>query len=88
MNYQDYLMKDDRIVSVEFEGSQTDVGLSAIIPKNADIKDINDVNRTYYYDIQYETGNLEVTKRPLIVTVTGENKEKFMMDNQKQLPIV
>ncbi|NQQ32174.1 ribonuclease G [Streptococcus suis] len=77
MNYQDYLMKDDRIVSVEFEGSQTDVGLSAIIPKNADIKDINDVNRTYYYDIQYETGNLEVTKRPLIVTVTGENKEKI-----------
>lgn len=76
MNYQDYLMEDDRIVSVEFEGSQTDVGLSTIMPKNAVIKDVGDVDRTYYYDIRYESGNLEVTKRPLIVTVTGENKEK------------
>lgn len=74
--YQSSLEAGDSLTAIAFEGSQTNVGTSAVTPKAAVIKDANQQNRNYYYQLKYEAASLTVTKRPLVVTITGENKEK------------
>ena len=62
------LASGDSIESVIITGSQTDAGESANVPSAAVIKN-GDEDVTASYDITYENGTLEVTKKP--VTISG-----------------
>ena len=63
------LAAGDTIESVIITGSQTNAGESANIPSEAVIKNAANEDVTASYDITYENGTLEVTKKP--VTIDG-----------------
>lgn len=63
------LVAGDSIESVTITGSQTDAGESANVPSEAVIKNVNGEDVTASYDITYENGTLEVSKKP--VTISG-----------------
>ena len=63
------LAAGDSIESVTITGSQTDAGESTNVPSAAVIMNAENEDVTASYDITYENGNLEVTKKP--VTISG-----------------
>ena len=63
------LAAGDSIESVTITGSQTDAGESTNVPSAAVIKNASNEDVTASYDITYENGTLEVTKKP--VTISG-----------------
>ena len=68
------LFEDDWIESVTVTGSQTNAGTSNNVPSAAVIKNSTDDDVTANYDIIYNNGTLEVTKRTLTVTANVRSK--------------
>ncbi|HFU4078607.1 TPA: InlB B-repeat-containing protein [Streptococcus suis] len=75
-DYQAYLEPGDKLESIAFAGSQTDVGQSETTPKDAVLKS-GTIDRNYFYNIQYTPGVLTVTPQPVIVHIAGEIKDKI-----------
>ena len=67
------LMAGDVIESVTITGSQTNAGSSDNVPSAAVIKKGDDVV-TANYTITYTNGTLEITKKPVTVTVEAKSK--------------
>ncbi len=72
------LTDGDRIESVTITGTQTVAGESANVPSAAVIKNAEGEDVTTSYDITYESGTLEVTKRP--ITIDGIAAEDKIFD--------
>ena len=68
------LFEGDWIESVTVTGSQTNAGTSNNVPSAAVIKNSTDDDVTANYDIIYNNGTLEVTKRTLTVTANVRSK--------------
>ena len=68
------LFEGDWIESVTVTGSQTNAGTSNNVPSAAVIKNSTDDDVTANYDIIYNNGTLEVTKRTLTVTANARSK--------------
>ncbi len=62
------LGQGDSVTSVKLTGSQTNVGKSDLVPSDIRVMRNGD-DVTGSYNIRYEKGSLEVTKRPLTVQV-------------------
>ena len=76
LDYQAYLEPGDKLESIAFSGSQTDVGQSETTPKDAVLKS-GTTDRNYFYNIQYTPGVLTVKPQPVIVHIAGETKDKI-----------
>ncbi len=70
----DGLITGDTIDSVTVVGSQINIGTSDNVPSNAVIKNAADEDVTASYEITYEKGTLEVTKRTLTITAGSDSK--------------
>ncbi|AXQ77975.1 LPXTG cell wall anchor domain-containing protein [Streptococcus chenjunshii] len=75
-NDSDMLAEGDSLDSVAYSGSQTDAGVSQVMPKDLVIKDSDGKERNYYYHIDYTPGVLTVHKQPVTVIINGQTKEK------------
>ena len=75
-NDSDMLAEGDSLDSVAYSGSQTDAGVSQVMPKDLVIKDSDGKERNYYYRIDYTPGVLTVHKQPVTVIINGQTKEK------------
>ncbi len=69
------LATGDRIESVTITGSQTVYGSSDNVASGAVIKNASGDDVTSSYDINYEKGKLEVTKKALMITADSDTKE-------------
>ncbi|MBQ7699811.1 MAG: hypothetical protein IJT49_05665 [Clostridia bacterium] len=70
------LLSTDSVYSVVIEGSQTQVGTSDNVPKDAVIKTAGGEDVTDNYNIKYEKGTLEVLAvTPLTITAKSASKE-------------
>ena len=83
-DYQAYLEPGDKLESIAFAGSQTDVGQSETTPKDAVLKS-GTIDRNYFYNIQYTPGVLAVTPQPVIVHIAGEIKDKIYDGNPENI---
>nr|MCR4827153.1 InlB B-repeat-containing protein [Bacteroidales bacterium] len=63
----DGLMSGHVLTGISFNGSQTDVGTSATTPRNAVIS--GPTSGADYYDIEYVSGTLTVTKANVTITI-------------------
>ncbi|MCR5625675.1 MAG: hypothetical protein K6G11_10665, partial [Lachnospiraceae bacterium] len=68
------LSNGDSINTLQFNGSQTQVGRSTNKPCNVQIVDSENNDVTNSYEISYEEGILEVTKKALTITATDATK--------------
>ncbi|HFI0000266.1 TPA: InlB B-repeat-containing protein [Streptococcus suis] len=75
--YSTSLASGDSLTAIDFDGSQTDVGLSNAKPKSAVITTADGKNRTDYYEITYLDSSLTVTKRPVTVEIGSQTIEKI-----------
>lgn len=69
------LATGDRIASVTVTGSKISAGASANVPSAAVIKNAANEDVTASYNITYENGTLEVTKKAVTITADGATKE-------------
>ena len=69
------LATGDRIASVTVTGSKIGAGASANVPSAAVIKNAANEDVTASYNITYENGTLEVTKKAVTITADGATKE-------------
>jgi len=68
------LATGDRVVSVSITGSKITAGVGANVPSAAVIKNANGEAVTASYDITYENGTLEVTKKEVTITAGSDRK--------------
>ena len=68
------LASGDSIESVTVTGSRTVVGSTDNIPSEAKIVNSNNVDVTDSYEIEYDNGTLEVTKKSIIITADNGSK--------------
>ncbi|MFX3695320.1 hypothetical protein ACJBPM_10380, partial [Streptococcus suis] len=52
-------------------------GSSATTPKLANISNASGADRTNFYHITYQPGNLRVDKQPVVVVIDGEKTSKI-----------
>ena len=69
------LIPDDKIISVNISGSQTDAGESANSINGALIINSDGTDVTSCYDITYKNGTLKVSQKN--ITITADKKEKI-----------
>lgn len=84
-NYQTDLVAGDKLETISYTGSQTDVGISASKPASANIIDDVGKDRNYYYQLSYEPATLTVTPQAVVVKVTGEKHEKVYDGHNKTI---
>ncbi len=65
------------MVAISYDGSQTNAGSSATTPKLANISNASGADRTNFYHITYQPGNLRVDQQPVVVVIDGEKKSKI-----------
>ncbi|CYV17217.1 InlB B-repeat-containing protein [Streptococcus suis] len=75
--YSAALKAGDNLTAVRYDGSQTNAGSSATTPKLATISNALGNDRTNFYHITYQPGNLTVDQQPVVVVITGEKKSKI-----------
>ena len=68
------LAEGDEIKSVEFNGSQTNVGTSDNVPYGAVIRNAAGTDVTDNYEITYKERPLEVTPKQITITASGAEK--------------
>ncbi|HEM5312078.1 TPA: InlB B-repeat-containing protein [Streptococcus suis] len=71
------LKAGDKLVAIGYDGSQTNAGSSATKPKLANISNALGADRTNFYHITYQAGNLRVDQQPVVVVINGEKKSKI-----------
>ncbi|HEM5198676.1 TPA: InlB B-repeat-containing protein [Streptococcus suis] len=71
------LKAGDKLVAIGYDGSQTNAGSSATKPKLANISTALGADRTNFYHITYQAGNLRVDQQPVVVVINGEKKSKI-----------
>lgn len=71
------LKAGDKLVAIGYDGSQTNAGSSATTPKLANISNALGADRTNFYHITYQAGNLRVDQQPVVVVINGEKKSKI-----------
>lgn len=76
-SYSSELKTGDKLVAISYDGSQTNAGSSATTPKLANISNASGADRTNFYHITYQAGNLRVDQQPVVVVINGEKKSKI-----------
>lgn len=76
-SYSSELKTGDKLVAISYDGSQTNAGSSATTPKLANISNALGADRTNFYHITYQAGNLRVDQQPVVVVINGEKKSKI-----------
>ncbi|HGA1474366.1 TPA: InlB B-repeat-containing protein, partial [Streptococcus suis] len=76
-SYSSELKTGDKLVAISYDGSQTNAGSSATTPKLANISNASGADRTNFYHITYQPGNLRVDQQPVVVVIDGEKKSKI-----------
>lgn len=76
-SYSSELKPGDKLVAISYDGSQTNAGSSATTPKLANISNASGADRTNFYHITYQPGNLRVDQQSVVVVIDGEKKSKI-----------
>nr|WP_024411809.1 InlB B-repeat-containing protein [Streptococcus suis] len=76
-SYSSELKTGDKLVAISYDGSQTNAGSSATTPKLANISNALGADRTNFYHITYQAGNLRIDQQPVVVVINGEKKSKI-----------